>query len=82
MYFVKYLYFVKNAFCGNVELGEVTPWIKELECCFFISLLSNMAWYSGSGDKFVLVKVCHLEGQLKIAIKEVAMETFGIDNLI
>ena len=64
-----------------MELGEVKE-VRELECYFFNSFLSNMPWYSGSGDKFVLVKVCHLEGQLKIAIREVAMETFGIDNLI
>ena len=61
-------------------LGRVSN--KELECCLFISFLSNIPWYSGSGDKFFLVIVCHLEGQLKIAIREVARETFGIDNLI
>ena len=48
-------------------LGRVLN--KELECCFFISFLSNIPWYSGSGNEFFLVKVCHLEGQLKIAIR-------------
>ena len=68
LYFVKYLYFVKDTFCTLTSicilsrmhfmgmwswvkspLGRVS--IKELECYFFISFLSNRLWYCGSGEK-------------------------------